>query len=111
MGHHTRDHSGQGVDEALVARVGDCGVDRREVVAETAGRNRVAREEARDIGAVPGDERIDLRRTVPQQRASRTLRRQEADGVSGRAKPVHGPAQQQDVAQRPRADEERLQIT
>ena len=111
MADHAGDHSGQAVSEGRVAGVGDRRVERGQEVAERAWRETIVREQAREIGAIPGDEGVDLRRTGAQQRASGSFRGQEAGGMPGRTEPVNGAAQQQDVAQGPGADEKRPQIT
>jgi hypothetical protein len=97
---------GDGLEEGSAPAVADHGVR----LAERAGhrsRGRVAGEESRDLGAVPGKDRVD--RTRPEQHARGLRGRQQPDAVTVPAERRDRRPQQDQVAERARADDEDVQ--
>jgi hypothetical protein len=95
-----------GLEERSAAAVADHGVG----LAERAGhrpRGRVSGEESRDLGAVPGKDRVGS--TRPEQHARGLRGRQQPDAVSVPAQRRNRRPQQDQVAEGTRADDEDVQ--
>ena len=104
------DHSpgacGESLDERSAAAVADHGVGLAERACHRP-RGRVSGEESRDLGAVPGKDRVG--RTRPEQRARGLRGRQQPDAVTVPAERCNRRPQQDQVAERTRADDEDVQ--
>jgi hypothetical protein len=111
MAHDPGDELREPTREIAAARIGDRSVEGRESVANASRRDAIGVHQAGDTGVIPGEKLFDFGETLTDECASGAGRSEEGDRVASGLQVMDGAAEEQNVTERPRPDDEDLQIT
>jgi len=110
MAHDPGDELREPTREFAAARIGDRSVEGRENVAKASRRDAIV-QQAGHIGVIPGEKLFDFGQTLTDECASGAGRSEEGDRLASGPQVMDGAAEEQNVTERPRPDDEDLQIT